>query len=33
MAKQNISMEYDGLELLATIPVNGSYILGVQDVL
>lgn len=29
MAKQNISMEYDGLELLATIPVNGSYILGV----
>lgn len=29
MAKQNMSMEYDGLELLATIPVNGSYILGV----
>ena len=29
MAKQNISMECKGFELLATIPVNGTYILGI----
>ena len=29
MAEQNISMEGKGFELLATIPVNGTYILGI----
>lgn len=29
MAEQNISMECKGFELLATIPVNGTYILGI----
>lgn len=29
MAEQNTSMECKGFELLATIPVNGTYILGI----
>lgn len=29
MAEQNISMECKGFELLATIPINGTFILGI----